>query len=61
VTELEQELNRVCEVATADKKKLEDELKEEKRKNWEANTFLTIVSISKAKCYKTLSLLDLCN
>jgi hypothetical protein len=37
VAELEQELKQVCEKATAEKKKLEDELAEEKRKTQEAN------------------------
>jgi hypothetical protein len=37
VAELEQELKQVREKATAEKKKLEDELAEEKRKTQEAN------------------------
>jgi hypothetical protein len=59
VTELKQELNRVCEAAASDKKKLEDELKEENRKNLEVDRLLTTVSTGKANCCTTLSLLYL--
>jgi hypothetical protein len=38
VIELEQELKQVSEAAAAEKKKLEDELAEEKRNTQEANT-----------------------
>jgi cell division septum initiation protein DivIVA len=48
VTELEQELNQVREAAVVEKKKLEDELAEEKRKTKEATAqfiALTIVKV----------------
>jgi hypothetical protein len=45
VTKLEQELKRVREEAAVDKKKLEDELKEEQRKNHDADTLLMTVSM----------------
>jgi hypothetical protein len=49
VAELEQELKQVHEVATADKKKLEDELAEEKRKTQEASVQFNIANIGKIK------------
>jgi hypothetical protein len=45
VAELEQELKQVREAATAEKKKLEDELAEEKRMTQEANAQFNAVSI----------------
>ena len=57
MTEHEQELKQVREAAAADKRKLEDELKEEKRKNREANTLLNAVSIGKTNCFTASSIL----
>lgn len=48
VEQLEQELKWVREETAADKKKLEDELKEEQHKNRDADKLLTSVSASKA-------------
>jgi hypothetical protein len=47
VAELEQELKQVCEAPAAEKKKLEDELAEEKRKIQEANAQFNTVNIGK--------------
>jgi hypothetical protein len=47
VGELKQKLKRVWEEAAADKKLLEDKMKEEQRKNREADTLLMTVSIGK--------------
>jgi hypothetical protein len=47
VVKLEQELKQVHETATADKKKLEDELAEEKLKTQEANAQFNAANISK--------------
>jgi hypothetical protein len=49
VAELEQELKEVCEAATVEKKKLEDELTEEKRKTKEANAQLNALTIGKVE------------
>jgi hypothetical protein len=47
VTELEQELKQAREMATAEKKKLEDELAEEKRKAKDATAKSNALTISK--------------
>jgi hypothetical protein len=47
--ELEQELKQVCEAAAADKKKLENELAEEKHKTQEANAQFNVVYICKVE------------
>jgi hypothetical protein len=47
--ELEQELKQVCEAAAADKKKLENELAEEKHKTQEANAQFNAVNICKVE------------
>jgi hypothetical protein len=49
VTELEQELKQVREAAAVEKKKLENELAEEKRKTQEANAQFNAVSIGKVE------------
>jgi hypothetical protein len=49
VAELEQEFKEVCEAAAAEKKKLEDELAEEKCKTQEANVRFNVVSIGKVE------------
>jgi hypothetical protein len=49
VIELEQELKQVCEAAVAEKKKLKDELAEEKRKTQEANVQFNVVTIGKVE------------
>jgi hypothetical protein len=49
VAKLEQELKQVREAATTDKKKLVDELAEEKRKTQEANAQFNAVNIGKIK------------
>jgi hypothetical protein len=49
VAELEQELKEVCEAAAVEKKKLEDELAEEKRKTREANAQFNAMSIGKGE------------
>jgi hypothetical protein len=59
VGELEQDLKLVHEEAAADKKKLEDELLEEKHKNQEADALLNTVSTSKTNCFTTSSILVL--
>jgi hypothetical protein len=46
--QLEQELKRVNEEATAEKKRLKEGLKEEQRKNRDADELLTSVSAGKA-------------
>jgi hypothetical protein len=46
--QLEKELKRVNEEATVEKKRLEEELKEEQRKNRDADELLTSVSAGKA-------------
>jgi hypothetical protein len=51
VVELEREIKQVREVAATDKKKLEDELAEEKRKTQEANAQFNTASISKIKIF----------
>jgi hypothetical protein len=48
VAELKQELKQVREEAAADKKKLEDDLKEEQCKNQEADELLMTMSAGKA-------------
>jgi hypothetical protein len=45
--ELDQVLKEVCEAATMEKKKLKDELAEEKHKTQEANAQFNVVSIGK--------------
>jgi uncharacterized protein YlxW (UPF0749 family) len=47
ITDLEQELKQVREAATTKKKRLEDELDEEKRKAKEATAQFNIVSIGR--------------
>jgi cell division septum initiation protein DivIVA len=49
VTELEQELNQVREAAVVEKKKLEDELAEEKRKTKEATAQFNALTIVKVE------------
>jgi hypothetical protein len=49
VTELEQELKQVREVASAEKKRLEDELAEEKRNTNEANAQFNALYIGKVE------------
>jgi hypothetical protein len=49
VAELEKELKEVCEVAALEKKKLEDELTEEKRKTKEANAQINSLTIGKVE------------
>jgi septal ring factor EnvC (AmiA/AmiB activator) len=51
VAELEQELKEVREAAAAEKKKLEDELVEEKRKTKEANAQFNVVNIGMVKTF----------
>jgi hypothetical protein len=51
VAELEQELKEVREAAAAEKKKLEDELVEEKRKTKEANAQFNVVNIAMVKTF----------
>jgi acetyl-CoA carboxylase alpha subunit len=48
ITDLERELKQVREVAAVEKKKLEDELAEEKRKATEATTQFNVLSISRS-------------
>jgi hypothetical protein len=48
ITDLEQELKKVCEAATAEKKRLKDELAMEKRKAKEATTQFNVVSIGRS-------------
>jgi hypothetical protein len=57
VVEIQQELKKVCEAATVEKKKLEDELAEEKRKTQEANAQFNVVSIGKVETLCLLILL----
>jgi hypothetical protein len=49
VTELEQELKHVREAAAMEKKKLEDELSEEKRRTHEANAQFNALTIGKVE------------
>jgi hypothetical protein len=49
VAELEQELKEVREAVVVEKKKLEDELAEERRKTKEANAQFNVVSIGKVE------------
>jgi Sec-independent protein translocase protein TatA len=49
VTELKQDLKHVCEVVAVEKKKLEDELTEEKRKTQAADAQFNAVSIGKVE------------
>jgi hypothetical protein len=49
VVELEQELKKIREAAAADKKKLKDELVEERRKTQEADAQFNTASIGKIK------------
>jgi hypothetical protein len=49
VAELEQELEEVCEAVAMEKKKLEDELAEEKCKTKEANAQFNALTIGKVK------------
>jgi hypothetical protein len=51
VVKLEQELKQVREAAAAGKKKLEDELAEEKHKIWEADAQFNTASIDKSKIF----------
>jgi hypothetical protein len=53
VAELEQELREVRKAAAVEKKKLEDELAEEKRRTHEANAQFNALTISKVEilCY----------
>jgi hypothetical protein len=48
ITDLKQELKQVCEAATAEKKRLEDELAEEKPKATEATTQFNTLSIGRS-------------
>jgi hypothetical protein len=48
IIDLEQELKQVCEAAAADKKRLEDELADEKRKAMEANAQFNTLSIGRS-------------
>jgi septal ring factor EnvC (AmiA/AmiB activator) len=57
VAELEQELKEVREAAAAEKKKLEDDLAEEKHKTREADAQFNAVSIGMVKTFVLVSLL----
>jgi regulator of replication initiation timing len=48
ITDLEQQLKKVCEAAAAENKRLKDELTEEKRKAMEATAQFNIVSIGRS-------------
>jgi hypothetical protein len=57
VAELEQELKKVRVAAAVDKKKLEDELAEEKHETQEAIAQLNVANIGKVKTFTSVSLL----
>jgi hypothetical protein len=57
VAELEQELKKVRVAASVDKKKLEDELAEEKHETQEAIAQLNVANIGKVKTFTSVSLL----
>jgi hypothetical protein len=59
VVELEQKLKQAHEVAATDRKKLEDELAEEKHKTHEANTQFNAMSTGKANSLVTFFVIDL--
>jgi hypothetical protein len=59
VEELEQELSQVREAVAADKKKLEDELTEERRKSQEDNTQFNTMSTGKTNYFIALSIISL--
>jgi hypothetical protein len=55
VAELEQELKQVCEAAVAEKKKLKDELAEEKRKTLEASAQFNAVTIGMVETFALIT------